>query len=134
MAGRARSAEAFAGRIADRVGGAPDPSTYRRWLRGDSVIPAWVIIAAAEESGLTPNDLLSGAWSGADQATISGLPARVEAQETELRTLRDEVAELREYVRTNRRAQRQAWAESSTASPPPQQGPPQARPDRHLRP
>jgi hypothetical protein len=46
-----RSAAAFARRLATRAGGSPDASTYQRWLRGDSLAPAWALVAAAEEAG-----------------------------------------------------------------------------------
>jgi hypothetical protein len=46
-----RSAAAFARRLAERAGGPPDASTYQRWLRGDSLAPAWALVAAAEEAG-----------------------------------------------------------------------------------
>jgi len=46
-----RSAAAFARRLAERAGGSPDASTYQRWLRGDSLAPAWALVAAAEEAG-----------------------------------------------------------------------------------
>jgi hypothetical protein len=46
-----RSAAAFARRLATRTGGSPDASTYQRWLRGDSLAPAWALVAAAEEAG-----------------------------------------------------------------------------------
>jgi hypothetical protein len=45
-----RSAAAFARRLATRTGGSPDASTYQRWLRGDSIAPAWALVAAAEEA------------------------------------------------------------------------------------
>jgi hypothetical protein len=78
-----RSAEAFAGRLSDRAGGSPDGSTYRRWIRGESAIPAWALIAAADESRLSPNDLLGWDGSATGDAEI-----RFEA---ELRTVQQEL-------------------------------------------
>jgi hypothetical protein len=54
-----RSAAAFARRLAARAGGSPDASTYQRWLRGDSLAPAWALVAAAEEAGEGLDGLLS---------------------------------------------------------------------------
>jgi hypothetical protein len=53
-----RSAAAFARRLAERGGGSPDASTYQRWLRGDSLAPAWALVAAAEEAGAGLDGLL----------------------------------------------------------------------------
>lgn len=53
-----RSGAAFARRLAQRTGGPPDPSTYQRWLRGDSVVPAWALLAAADEAQQSLDDLL----------------------------------------------------------------------------
>jgi hypothetical protein len=53
-----RSAEAFARLLALRTGGSPDGSTYRRWLRGDGVVPVWALVAAAEEADSSFDALL----------------------------------------------------------------------------
>jgi hypothetical protein len=54
----ARSAAAFARELAARGGGSPDASTYQRWLRGDSLAPAWALVAAAETAGESLDALL----------------------------------------------------------------------------
>ena len=135
QASGARSAEAFAGRLAVRVGGSPDGSTYRRWIRAENVIPAWALIAAADECELSPDALLNWEGSAVNEAELLGLPKRMEAQEAELRALREEVAELRQQSeRDARREARDAWARQSTASPPSQPPPTTPRTDRPLRP
>lgn len=75
-----RSGAAFARRLATRVGGSPDSSTYQRWLRGDSVAPAWALVAAAEEAGEGLDGLLG--LDGDDR--IRQLEARLSHLETSL--------------------------------------------------
>src|SRR5215467_9203805 len=53
-----RSAAEFARRIAARSGGAPDTSTYQRWLRAETNIPAWALVMAAEEAQSSIDTLL----------------------------------------------------------------------------
>jgi len=53
-----RSAAEFARRIAARSGGAPDTSTYQRWLRAETNIPAWALVMAAEEAQSSVDTLL----------------------------------------------------------------------------
>ncbi|MGH3476662.1 MAG: hypothetical protein ACRD0R_23885 [Acidimicrobiales bacterium] len=76
-----RSAAAFARRLAERAGGTPDPSTYQRWLRGDSLAPAWALVAAAEEAGEGLDELLG--LGGDDR--LSQLEERLSHVEAALR-------------------------------------------------
>jgi hypothetical protein len=76
-----RSAAAFARRLAERAGGPPDASTYQRWLRGDSLAPAWALVAAAEESG----EGLDGLLGLADDDRIRQLEERLSDVEAALR-------------------------------------------------
>jgi hypothetical protein len=76
-----RSAAAFARRLATRTGGSPDASTYQRWLRGDSLAPAWALVAAAEEAGEGLDGLLG--LSGDDR--IRELEERLSHLEATLR-------------------------------------------------
>lgn len=54
-----RSAEAFAKLLAARTGGYPSSSTYHRWLRGESPIPLWIVLVAAEEAEQSLDSLLA---------------------------------------------------------------------------
>jgi hypothetical protein len=81
-----RSAAAFARRLATRTGGSPDASTYQRWLRGDSLAPAWALVAAAEEAGEDLDELLG--LDGGDR--IRQLEERVSHVEATLRAPTDE--------------------------------------------
>lgn len=54
----ARSANAFARLLAERGHGSPSPSTYRRWIAGDAVVPAWALEVAAEVASTTLQALL----------------------------------------------------------------------------
>jgi hypothetical protein len=88
-----RSAEAFAKLLAERTGGSsPDGSTYRRWLRGDGVIPAWAIIAAAEEAHESFDSLL-----GADNLPSSSVQ-ELEHVKTLLGVLQAQMIEVREQL------------------------------------
>ena len=78
-----RSAAAFARRLAKRAGGSPDASTYQRWLRGDSVAPAWALVAAAEEAG----EGLDGLLGLADDDRLRQLEERLSHVEAALRAL-----------------------------------------------
>jgi hypothetical protein len=75
-----RSAAAFARRLAERADGPPDASTYQRWLRGDSLAPAWALVAAAEEAG-EGLDVLLGL---ADEDRIKQLEERLSDVEAAL--------------------------------------------------
>ena len=76
----ARSAAAFARRLAQRTGGSPDTSTYQRWLRGDSLAPAWALVAAAEEAG----EGLDGLLGLADDDRVRQLEERLSHVEAAL--------------------------------------------------
>lgn len=93
-----RSAEAFAGRLAQRAGGSPDGSTYRRWIRGESVIPAWALIAAADECELSPNDLLG--WNGTTDASVEAVAfaGRLGQLEREILELRREFSRAMDHL------------------------------------
>jgi hypothetical protein len=54
-----RSAVAFARLLAERAGGSPSASAYRRWITGEAVVPAWALGVAAEVVGLTVEELVS---------------------------------------------------------------------------
>jgi hypothetical protein len=77
-----RSAAAFARRLATRAGGSPDASTYQRWLRGDSLAPAWALVAAAEEAGEGLDGLLG---LDSDDDRIRQLEERLSQLEAALR-------------------------------------------------
>jgi hypothetical protein len=76
-----RSGAAFARLLAKRAGGSPDASTYQRWLRGDSLAPAWALVAAAEEAG----EGLDGLLGLAGDDRIRQLEERVSHVEAALR-------------------------------------------------
>ena len=82
-----RSAAAFARRLATRTGGSPDASTYQRWLRGDSLAPAWALVAAAEEAGEGLDGLL-GLTGDSDR--IRELEERLSHVEATLRAPTDD--------------------------------------------
>jgi hypothetical protein len=44
--------------MADRANGSPSASTYRRWITGEAIVPAWALQAAAEVAGLSLHGLL----------------------------------------------------------------------------
>jgi len=54
----ARSANAFARLMAERGNGSPSASTYRRWIAGEAIVPAWALQVAAEVAGTTLQALL----------------------------------------------------------------------------
>lgn len=56
----ARSAVAFARLLADRTGGSPSASAYRRWISAEAVVPAWALGAAADVVGVTVEELVGG--------------------------------------------------------------------------
>src|SRR3954464_14842810 len=55
-----RSANAFARLLAERGNGSPSSSTYRRWIAGEAVVPAWALQVAADVAGTTVQTLLDG--------------------------------------------------------------------------
>jgi hypothetical protein len=89
----ARSANAFAQAIAERTGGAPSGTSYRRWITGEALVPAWALEAAAEAAGKTLLELLM------DDTLASAPPLDWRAQiEDTIGRLQAEVIELRERV------------------------------------
>jgi hypothetical protein len=87
-----RSAEAFARLLAERTGGYPSSSTYHRWLRGESPIPVWVVLVAAEEADATVDTLL------AEAALPRSALDRLDQVEQQLAGLRAEIARLQEQL------------------------------------
>lgn len=85
----ARSAVAFARLLADRAGGSPSASAYRRWITGEAVVPAWALGVAAEVVGMTVEELVSGESAAAapDQwrREVDDALGRLEAEMIEVR-------------------------------------------------
>jgi hypothetical protein len=83
----ARSANAFARLLAERASGSPSASTYRRWIVGEAVVPAWAIEVAAEVAGTTVQGLLEDEAPGLDawRAQIEESIGRLEGEIIELR-------------------------------------------------
>jgi len=108
-----RSAAAFARRLAKRAGGSPDPSTYQRWLRGDSLAPAWALVAAAEEAG----EGLDGLLGLAGDDRIRQLEERLSHVEAALRATTDDQALTGDWLKDledQSSAHRQALDPSAT--------------------
>lgn len=80
-----RSAAAFARRLADRTGGPPNASTFQRWIRGESAIPAWALIAAAEEAQVSLEGLFSG--EAVDQDRLGHLEETIKALQAQVANL-----------------------------------------------
>jgi hypothetical protein len=89
----ARSANAFARLMAERGNGSPSASTYRRWIAGEAVVPAWALQVAAEVAGTTLQALLD-AEEGI-QATPDDWRARIEDA---IGRLEGEMIEVRQRV------------------------------------
>lgn len=97
-----RSAEAFAKMLSARTGGSPSSSTYHRWLRGESPIPAWVLVAAAEEAGESLDTLVTSAEPrsavadrlGEVEREIGGLRDAITEAAAEIGSLREHSARL----------------------------------------
>ena len=83
----ARSANGFARLLAERASGSPSASTYRRWIVGEAVVPAWAIEVAAEVAGTTVQGLLEDERPGLDawRAQIEESIGRLEGEMIELR-------------------------------------------------
>lgn len=60
----ARSANAFARLLAERGHGSPSASTYRRWITGEAVVPAWALQVAADVADTNVQALLDGHSDG----------------------------------------------------------------------
>lgn len=84
-----RSAAAFARRLASRSGGPPDTSTYQRWLRGDSIIPAWALLAAAEEAEQSVDALLGA--GDLDAGRLSRLEATIGSLAAQMKEVRQQM-------------------------------------------
>jgi hypothetical protein len=89
----ARSGNAFARMLAERAHGSPSASTYRRWIGGEAVVPAWAIQVAADVAGTSVQALLDGE-SGAP-AVADDWRARIEDA---LGRLESEMIEVRQHV------------------------------------
>lgn len=88
-----RSATSFSRTLAERGGGSPSASAYRRWITGEAVVPAWALDVAAEVVGTTVQDLLDGA-EGAGPAVDNW---RVEIAEA-IGRLEAEMIEVRQHI------------------------------------
>jgi hypothetical protein len=89
----ARSGNAFARLLAERGNGSPSASTYRRWIAGEAIVPAWVVQVAAEVAGTTVQALLDGP-SGAQPASADW-QTQIEAA---IGRLESEMIEVRQQV------------------------------------
>lgn len=89
----ARSGNAFARLMAERGNGSPSPSTYRRWIAGEAVVPAWALQVAGEVAGVSPDQLF------VDRPRAEAMPddwrSRVEAA---IGRLESEMIEVRQQV------------------------------------
>jgi hypothetical protein len=86
----ARSANAFARLLAERGHGSPSASTYRRWIAGEAVVPAWAVQVAADVAGTTVQALLDGQIDAPDasedwRARIEDAIGRLESEMIEVR-------------------------------------------------
>lgn len=84
-----RSAAAFARRLAARSGGPPDTSTYQRWLRGDSIIPAWALVAVAEEAEQSVDALLGA--GDVDAGRVARLEATIGTLAAQMKEVRQQM-------------------------------------------
>jgi hypothetical protein len=86
----ARSANAFARLLAERGHGSPSQSTYRRWIAGEAVVPAWALQVAADVAGTTVQALLDGESTSASasddwRARVEDAIGRLEGEMIEVR-------------------------------------------------
>ena len=95
-AGGVKSAEAFARSLAQRTGGYPSSSTYHRWLRGESPIPVWAVLVAADEADTTVDALL------AEAALPTSALDRLHQVEQQLASMHAEIARLQQLWPTSR--------------------------------
>ena len=100
----ARSAVAFARRLAERAGGSPSASAYRRWITGEAIVPAWALGVAADVVGITVEELVSGESS---VAVSNDWRVRVEDA---IGRLESEMIEVRQQVGL-------PWQDSDSAEP-----------------
>jgi hypothetical protein len=86
----ARSANAFARLMAERAHGSPSASTYRRWITGEAVVPAWALQVAADVADTSLHALLEGQSTGETtlvhwRAAIEDAIGRLESEMIEVR-------------------------------------------------
>jgi hypothetical protein len=86
----ARSANGFARLLAERASGSPSASTYRRWILGEAVVPAWAVEVAAEVAGTTVQGLLED-----ERPELDAWRAQIEES---IGRLEGEIIELREHL------------------------------------
>ena len=89
----ARSANAFARLLAEQGHGSPSQSTYRRWIAGEAIVPAWALQVAADVAETTVQALLDG--SDQPEAAPADWRARIEDA---IGRLESEMIEVRERV------------------------------------
>src|SRR4051794_13588927 len=78
--------------MADRANGSPSASTYRRWITGEAIVPAWALEVAAEVAGLSLHALLEPQDA---EAPPDDWRARVEDA---IGRLESEMIEVRQHV------------------------------------
>jgi hypothetical protein len=89
----ARSASAFARLLAERGHGSPSQSTYRRWIAGEAVVPAWALQVAADVAESTVQALLD------QESQPDTLPDdRLTRIEDAIGRLEGEMIEVRQHV------------------------------------
>jgi len=89
----ARSASAFARAIAALAGGSPSSTSYRRWITGEALVPAWALEAAAEVAGTT----LAALVAHETEASPAAADWRAQMEDT-IGRLQAEIIELRERL------------------------------------
>jgi|tagenome__1003787_1003787.scaffolds.fasta_scaffold20983354_5 hypothetical protein len=89
----ARSGNAFARLLSERGNGSPSASTYRRWIAGEAIVPAWALQVAAEVADTTLQALFDAA--GGAQPASEEWQARIE---TAIGRLESEMIEVRQQV------------------------------------
>ena len=108
----ARSANGFARLLAERASGSPSASTYRRWIIGEAVVPAWAIEVAAEVAGTTVQGLLADETPGLDdwRAQIEESIGRLEGEIIELREHLDLPSQVHDHGSQDRSTNRERIA------------------------
>jgi hypothetical protein len=89
----ARSANAFARVMAERAHGSPSASTYRRWITGEAIVPAWALQVAAEIADVSVQTLLEG--HGTEEPLPDAWRTHVEDA---IGRLESEMIEVRQHV------------------------------------
>jgi hypothetical protein len=88
-----RSANAFARLMAERGHGSPSQSTYRRWIGGEAVVPAWALQVAADVAETTVQALLD------HESQPESIPDdRLTRIEDAIGRLEGEMIEVRQHV------------------------------------